>query len=255
VSAVLEALFGADAERVLIVLLLVLARALPLAWVAPWLGWRGTASIVRAAVGIVLAVALTPIALASAPDLPASWPALSLMIVREVLVGIAFAIASSLPILALGWTGDLVDRWRGSNERVGPLGTLHLSAGVVLFVIVGGHRLAIAAFAEALNEAPVGAGASGAELSAFALEAARLVTLALELAVAFAAPAAIAFVIVELAIGLAGRVAPVISSLFGAVPLRAALGVAIALLGLSALLPSLPSLFEGSIDAALELVR
>lgn len=254
-NAILEALFGAPAERVSCVFLLVLARALPLAWTAPWLGWRGTAGVARSAVGIALAISLTPLALGAAPEIPASWGALALMAVREALIGIAFAIVSSLPIIALGWTGDLVDRWRGSNERIGPLGALHLGAAVVLFVIAGGHRLAIAAFADGLSDAPVGEGASAASLSAFALGAARLCTLALELAVAFAAPAAIAFVVVELALGLASRVAPAISTLFGALPLRAALGIAIALLALAALLPRLPPLFEGSIDAALELVR
>ncbi|MCZ7680082.1 MAG: flagellar biosynthetic protein FliR [Sandaracinaceae bacterium] len=75
---------------------------------------------------------------------------------------------------------------------------------MVLFVLVGGHRVALAAFAGTFAAAPVGAGASAADLASFALGAGRLVTASLELAVAFAAPAAIAFVLLELALGVAG---------------------------------------------------
>ncbi|HEY8430476.1 MAG TPA: flagellar biosynthetic protein FliR, partial [Sandaracinaceae bacterium] len=157
---------------------------------------------------------------------------------------------------ALEWAGTLVDRLRTGDAGEGgsPLGALHLMAGVVLFVLVGGHRLALAAFAETLSTAPVGAGASAADLAGFALGAGRIVTAALELALAFAAPAAIAFVLLELALGLASRAGSALRTWTVAMPLRAGLGVAVALIGLAALLPRLPPLLEGSIEAAARLV-
>lgn len=255
-------MLGLDAERALPVFFLLLARTMPLAWLAPWLGWRGTALHVRVAVGLALAIALTPLAVAHAPELAHGWLPLAFMAVREALVGAVFALAASIPLWALGWTGELVDRWRGSPaeasgplDATSPLGALHVMAGVVLFVLLGGHRLALAAFADTLASAPVGAGASAADLAGFALGAGRLVTAALELAVAFAAPAAIAFVLLEIALGLAGRAGPSLRVWFAGMPLRAGLGVAIALLGIAALLPRLPPLFSGSIDAASRIVR
>lgn len=260
----LESLFGVDAARLGAVFLLVLARTAPLAWLAPWLGWRGTAAVARVAVALVLAAALTPLALAAAPSLPSGWLPLALIGIREVMVGAAFAVAASLPLYALGWTGGLIDRWRGSVAEAtavgpegagGPLATLHLSAAVVLFVLLGGHRLALAAFADGLVELPPGAGGDAASLSTFALGAARLVTAALELAVAFAAPAVVAFVLLEAVLGLWGRVAPSLRLWMEGMPLRAGLGVAAALLGLTALLPRLGPAFTRSIEAAAELVR
>jgi type III secretory pathway component EscT len=252
-------LWGAEPERALPVLLLVAARTMPLAAVAPWLGWTGTAATARVTVALVLALALAPLALASAPELPAGWLPLSLMAAREALVGLAFAVATSIPLWALEWAGELIDRWRGSPTdtaaRSGAgLGTLHLAAGVVLFVLVGGHRLAIAALGDTLVDVPVGAGAAPA-LGAFALGAAELVTAALSLAVAFTAPAAIAFVLLEVALAVAGRVGPELHPWVLGMPLRAALGIAMALLGLAAVLPRLPAYLSGSIDAAVELVR
>lgn len=262
-DALVRQWLGEGIDRALPTFVLLSLRALPLAFVAPWLGWKGTATYARASVAIVVALALTPLALSTAPALPASGLALALLGVREVLIGVAFAIASSLPLWALGWTGELVDRWRGSSpdataigpsDAASPLGVLHLTAGVVLFVTLGGHRLALAAFGEGLIDAPVGAGASG-ELRAFALGTGRLVTASLELAVAFAAPAAIAFVLLEIVLGLAARIGPELRLYASALPLRAGLGIAAALVGLSALLPRLSPLFAGSIEAAGELVR
>lgn len=257
-EAACRALFGAGLERVLPVLWLVSARVLPLAAVAPWLGWRGTAATVRVGVALTLALALAPLALSAAPELPAGLLALALLTVREALVGVVFAIVTSIPLWALGWAGELLDRWRGSPTDASAtepaLGTLHLAAGVVLFVAVGGHRLAIAALGQSFVDEPVGSGAA-ATLGPFALGAAELVTGALGLAMAFAAPAAIAFVLLELALAIAGRVGPELRPWVVGMPLRAALGVGLALLGLAAVLPRLPSHVAGSIDAALELVR
>ncbi len=264
-GTLLEAL-GVDVEpdRLAPVFLLVLARTVPLAWLAPWLGWQGTAALVRVSVAVVLAAALTPLALSSAPEVPVSWLPLFVLGVREVLVGAAFAIAASVPLYALGWTGQLVDRWRGSPPDAtvvsplgdsSPLGALHLAASVVLFIALGGHRLALAAFADGLIDAPVGAGADGASLAAFAMGAGRLVTEALELTVAFAAPALLAFLVLELVLGLWGRAAPSLRLWMEGMSLRAALGVAVALLSLGALLPRLGPTFAGSIDAARALVR
>ena len=56
------------------------------------------------------------------------------------------------------------------------------------------------------------------------------------------------------AIALGGRAVRELRVFAIAVPLRAAFGVAIALLALSAALPRLPALYEGSIDAARTLV-
>lgn len=259
----IERLLGADPERTAILYVLVLARTLPLSFLAPWLGWRGTASYVRVATAAVLAAALVPIADASAAALPAPWLGLSLAAIREALVGATFAISVSVPLYAMGWTGDLIDRWRGSPPDstvvdaagTSPLGTLHLAASVVLFVLIGGHRLALAAFAQGLSDLPAGATAEAASLSALGLGSAQIVGSALTLTVAFVAPAAIAFVALEVTLGLWSRAAPAVRVWMEAMPLRAALGVAIALLSLSAVLPRLGPVFSESIETASSVLR
>ncbi|MFK7987332.1 MAG: flagellar biosynthetic protein FliR [Sandaracinaceae bacterium] len=248
-------LFGSDVDlaRLAAVFVLVAARVVPLAWLAPWLGWRGTAASVRVAVAVVLSMALTPLALSVCPPLPAGVLTLSVMSLRELLVGATFAVAVSVPLYALSWTGALVDRWRGSVSPAGPgpLATLHLAAGVVLFVSLGGHRLALAAFAATFSDLPPGSPAD----STVALGVARVLADALVLSVALAAPTALAMVLVDVAMGLWGRIAPGLRAFLVALPLRAALGLAVALVSLSVALPRLAPVFASSIDAASDLVR
>lgn len=260
----IEELAGLDLERAGRVGFLVLARTAPLAFLAPWLGWKGTAAYVRAAVAVVLALAFVPLAMTSAPVLPTGLATLSFLAIREAMVGAAFAVAVSVPLYALGWTGELIDRWRGSPSDAtvigpaggsSPLGTLYLAASVVLFVLLGGHRLALAAFADALVDLPPGGGSDAASLAVFALGSARIVSEALSLMLAFLVPAAVVFIVLEVVLGLFGRVAPAIKVWMDAMPLRAALGIFVALVSLSALLPRLGPVFVRSIETASSLLR
>lgn len=254
-SSLAAALFGSEADlsRLAGVFLLVLARVVPLAWIAPWLGWRGTSSAVRVALAVVLALAWTPLALLHCPAVPAGVLTLSALAVRELLVGATFAVAASAPLYALRWAGAMADRWRGSVAPLGPgpLGALHLGAGVVLFVSLGGHRVALAAFGTTLADLPPGAAAD----PGIALGVARVLADALTLAVSLAVPTALAVVLLELAMGLWGRIAPGLRAFMLALPLRAAVGLAVALISLSVALPRLAPVFAASIDAASDLVR
>src|SRR5262249_6339792 len=132
--------------------------------------------------------------------------ALGALALREALVGAVFAVAASLPLYALDWSGRLVDTWRGATmaevlapptgERSSPLGTLQVMLGVAVFVTLGGHRTALIAFGDALRTVPVGAVAEAHGVGPVALGAARLAADALAFSVSIAAPAAVAIVLV-----------------------------------------------------------
>lgn len=243
---------------------LVAARVAPLTLFAPWLSMRTSPPILRAAVILALTVVLTPLAAESVQTVPVGGLNLALLAVKEALVGAVFAVASALPLHALTWAGRLTDTWRGASmaeivaphtgERSSPLGELYLLMGIAIFVALGGHRLAIAAFAEGLAQVPVGAASVGGAISDVALGATRLSANALAFATALAAPAAAAIILVEVSLGLLARTAPQIPVFFAGMPLRAATGVAAALLGLSILVGELPTAYRDAIDAAAQLL-
>ncbi len=262
----LVAWLGGDAHirAVLAAGFLVAARAAPLTLFAPWLSIRQMPPLLRTALLLGLTIALTPLAMASAPTLPLHPLSLLLLAVREVLVGTLFAVATALPLHALDWAGRLVDTWRGASlaqvlapstgERTSPLGNLYLMFGIVLFVILGGHRVAIAAFADGLGTLPIGHVALATGLPAVTLGAMRLAGNALAFGLAIAAPAAAAIVLVEVSLGLVARAAPQVPVFFAGMPVRAAVGVAAVLLGLSIVVGRLPVAFTDAIGAARHLV-
>lgn len=241
---------------------LVAARVAPLTVFAPWLTLRKTPAVLRATLVLALTLALGPFAFQFADVPPDPPPGLYVLwLVREALVGTVFALASSLPLFALDWSGRLVDTWRGASmaevqapptgERTSPLGDLLLLFGVAWFLGLGGHRVAFEAFAWGLEVAPVGAmtldTAGGAGV---ALAAAELSGAALAFAMALAAPAFAAIVTVEVGLGLVARSAPQIQVFFLGMPLRAAVGLAALLLSLNLLAAQLPGAWFDALGTA-----
>ncbi|MEO0321374.1 MAG: flagellar biosynthetic protein FliR [Myxococcota bacterium] len=245
---------GLEDGRVLSLGALTAARVAPLTVVAPWLMVRDAPALVRSGVILALTVAFAPLAFASAPatlQVP-----FVVALVREGLIGTCFAFATALPFYAFDFAGRLVDTWRGAGlaeviapptgERTSPLGDLQLLAAVALFATLGGHRLALLAFAEGLTIAPVGATPLAGGTASVALGAAALSGAALAFAAAVAAPAAAAIVLVEASLGLVARATPQIPVFFAGMPLRAAAGLLGALLAAAALGDTLaPALAEG----------
>lgn len=256
-QALLTLIGGAEpTARALGVALLVASRIAPSTLLVPWLALRATPPLLRAALLVSLSIAMTPVALATAPPLPPDALSFAMVAAREAAIGAVFAIATALGLHALDQAGRLIDAMRGasqseatlpSGERSSPLGALHGMLGTVLFLVLGGHRLVIAALGEGFLDVPAGATVEPRVLAAFALGAARIVVASLTLAVAFAVPAAVALVATEVALGLVGRAAPAIPVHFAGMPLRAAVGIAVVFLGLAVLVPHLPRLFAQSV--------
>lgn len=239
---------------------LLAARLGPLTVLAPWLALRAAPGPLQAALMLALTIALFPIAAAAPYTPPPNALAYVAATLRETLIGLAFALAAALPLHALEWAGRLVDTWRGAGfadviapftgERTSPLGQLTMFAGVVLFLSLGGHRVALEAFAEGLRLAPIGAPLAAPSMQAFAIETLRLASAALALSVAIAGPAAVTLLALEVGFGLIGRAAPQMPVFFAAMPLRAAAGLAAFWLGLAIALAELPHAFEAAIRAA-----
>lgn len=234
--------------------LLVALRLAPLTVLAPWIALKQSPAVLRAVLLLALTVALTPIAEANAPPLPDTSVAFLLAALREIVVGTTLAIASAIPLLALDQSGRLIDALRGaqgelsgpSGDRSSTLGVFSMLFGTTLFLVLGGHRLVLAALADGIVSSPPGTLALTANLLT---ETARLLVLSIELAVALAAPAAVALFASDVALGLVSRSASNIPMHFLAMPLRTAVGLAAVLLALSLLVPQLAELFRQSVTS------
>lgn len=266
VEDLLALLGGPDrVTRVLAISGLVAARIGPLTVLAPWIALRAAPATVRAALILALTVAFAPLAIETAPAFevtPSHW---GFLLVRELVIGLMFAFAAALPFYALDWAGRVTDIWRGASlsevlapatgERSSPIGQLYMFLGIVLFLSLGGHRFALDVFADSLVLAPIGAETLAGSIGEAALGAARLSAVALTFAAALAAPAAVCIVLVELSLGLIARSAPQVPVFFAGMPLRAATGLAAALVALAVLVDQLPTAFHDGIESARSLLR
>ncbi|MCS6798115.1 MAG: flagellar biosynthetic protein FliR [Myxococcota bacterium] len=250
--------------RALAVGWLVAMRLAPLALLAPWLTPKGAPVVFRTALLLALTVAMYPSAAAAAPEVPTAAVTLVALSGREVVVGLLFAIVTALPFFAFDWAGRLVDTWRGAamseviapptGERTSPVGDLKLLLAVAVFCALGGHVLALGALGRSFVTLPVGGPAAQLDAGAAALGVARLFGDAVALSLSITAPAAVALVAVEIALGLLARAAPQIPVFFAGMPLRAAVGLLAVLLAARALVELVPGAVEAGLRAAIDLV-
>ena len=91
--------------RMVVPLLLVLARVSGFLAALPIFGWRLAPARVKAGLALVLTLVFASVLPVEAHLAESAWPAVGLLVVREVLTGVG-----------LGW------RWRWSSQRCGRRG-------------------------------------------------------------------------------------------------------------------------------------
>ena len=251
VRALLESF---DVERHLVVFLLVSARWIPLVVLAPLFAARAMPASARVGVAFALTLIVFPAAYAASVELPKGSVELTLLVLRELLVGALLGLLVAIPFYALEAAGRLIDTARGAQmaellatptaTSSTPTGAFLLLLGVVLFLAVDGHLMVISAVGESYRSLP-----AGATLPANA--PARLVPLALHLggqlfvvALGIAAPVLVAAVLVALSLGMAARLTPRLPLYFLGLPMKALGGVAILLLSLTVMLWSLGVIYR-----------
>jgi len=238
---------------------LVAARWLPLTVLAPIFAARSMPATARLGLAIALTLLVFPAAQAASGPLPTGSTALALLVAREALVGALLGLVVAIPFYALEAAGRLIDTARGARMaevlaapagvRTSPTGAFMLLMGVVLFLLVDGHLMVISAVGQSYLSLPVGA--------ALPPDApARVVPLALHLgselllvALGIAAPVLATAVLVDLSLGLAGRLAPRLPLYFLGLPIKGLGGIAVLLLSLSVILGSLGGLYRLTLSA------
>jgi flagellar biosynthesis protein FliR len=123
---------------------------------------------------------------------PAQW----LVAARELVIGATIGLLAALPLLAVAMAGRLVDRAEGARSR-GPYGALFGMLAAAVFVGIDGHVALVTAIATSFGEVP----AVVATESGVVASVARLVPIAVALAI----PWLITAVVVEIAAGVAVR--------------------------------------------------
>jgi flagellar biosynthetic protein FliR len=210
---------------------LVLARLSPLFLMAPLFSSKMVPGRVRTVIAVGLAIGLTPVVVGDQKISLDAWTYAGL-IVKELLVGGAFAFALGAMFAAIGVAGtfldyfvglsfgNLVDPVTGTNTTI--ISQLYSLVGVVIFIAIGGEDWVIAGFARTfdivgLTESPsIGTLVAGANEAFVGIFSA---------AVQIAGPIMLAMVLADAAFGVVSRVVPQLNVFGVGFPVKLILGV------------------------------
>ena len=210
---------------------LVLARIGPLFVLAPLFSSKLLPARVRGIVAVALAIGMTPVA-SKGVTLPLGAVDLGGLIVKEMLVGAAFAFAigalfaaistaGTLLDTSIGFSyGSLVDPITGNQSTV--LAQLYSLVGTMVFIVIGGDGWVVRGLARTydlvgLDQAPDLGRLVGAMDATFA----GIMTSALEVA----GPVMLALILTDAAFGVVSRVVPQLNVFAVGFPAKVVVGL------------------------------
>jgi flagellar biosynthesis protein FliR len=220
-------------EQHLLAFALVLARVAPLFLLAPLFSSKSFPPRARTVTAVALAIGISPVATAALGEgvIPSGIWDLGALMVKELLVGMAFAFGIAALFAALSTAGALLDTMIGfmlggildpvTGNQSSVLTQLYAMLGVLIFIAIGGDGWVIAGLARTyeavpLLEAPqIGSLTEGAQVAFSNIFAA---------AIMVSAPVLVALIITDAALGIVSRVVPQINVFAVGFPAKIAVG-------------------------------
>jgi flagellar biosynthetic protein FliR len=248
-------------EEQVIGFFLVLGRVSPLFLLAPLFSSRLLPARARGIVAVALAIGIAPIAGSDLPVPADLWEMAGLML-KEMLVGMAFAFALGALFAALQVAGNLLDTMIGfafgalvdpmTGTNGGVLNQLYALVGVVIFVVINGDAWVVQGLARSyeavpLGEAPaIGSLVEGAQVAFSGIFGA---------AIQVGAPVLLAVVLTDVAFGLVSRVVPQLNVFAVGFPAKVTVGLVLVGASLPFVAGWLGDELQRSVAAALQTLR
>jgi len=213
--------------------LLVLGRIGPLFALAPLFSSRSIPLRAKGICAVGLTVGIAPIALAGR-EIPLELMAYTELMLKEILVGLAFAFALAALFAAVSTAGSFIDTLIGfsygalvdpvTGNQSAVLTQAYILVGIAVLIAIGGDQLMVKGLARsydlvALLEMPSLAGLVSGVQNAFS----QVFLSALELA----APVVLAIVITDAAFGVVSRVVPQLNVFAVGFPAKVTVGLLI----------------------------
>ena len=240
----------AGLEQALAVALLLALRLLPLVLLVPWLAVPRAPIALVPALTVVLVLCLHAPAAASAPALPLAAAPIALLGLRELLLGVVYALPLALPLRAVEWSGVLSGRALAAPGADRALSSLLVTLAAAMFFALGGHRVALRALADELGRVPLGHMTGPSDALALVSGTAQLLGEAFALAVLLALPVIALLLLGELGVALAARGSSARDLGWLLPPLRPALWLAALWVGIALLAQLLPDVLRAALSAA-----
>ncbi|MCC7124551.1 MAG: flagellar biosynthetic protein FliR [Acidobacteria bacterium] len=232
---------------------LLLARPGALIMAAPVMGGQFAPAPVR--IGLAVILSFTMLGVVQVPA-PPPLPALTLILLREVAIGTAIAMALRALIAAAEFGGHLsgaqmmlsygstIDPQGGVRNNI--IASIYSNLAIFTFFMIDGHHALMRALAESYVSMPIGTGGVDGSIVEVVM---RLLGVVFVLGFRLAAPLIVVLLIVEVAAGLLTRATPGLDLMALTTPVRVVVG----LLAVSAVVPLVPGLVQRFVSVAMEL--
>jgi flagellar biosynthesis protein FliR len=237
---------------------LIFVRIITILAMMPIFGSESVPLQIKIALGLILATILSPfIGTNSFPPLQQFSPIMfGLLIIKEVMVGIAVGFIASLLFTAIQFAGRLVDNEMGfgfvelvdpfTSEMVTVWGQLQVIVFTIIFLLFNGHYFLLLAIQRSFELVPLLSAQLPGEKVAFHLVA--LTGSLFEIALKFAAPIYVPLILTEVALGAVARTVPQINIFFVGMPIKIVMGLYTAAL----VLPMLTVLFRTTFEKLIQ---
>lgn len=205
---------------------------------APLFGSSRIPRRVRALLALVLAMSVVPgIRPVMMPD--SLW-GVTAGIAGEMVFGFAMGMIQSFVFIATQWAGEIIGQQMGLNlsEVFDPsfgaqgsvVGELYFMLTLVVFLTIGGHYAMLAGMRDSFDSLPLLSLGMNTPLFDTIIG---LFSTATVLAVRLAAPMLVTMLVVDLSLGLIGKMMPQMNVMAMGLSLRSALGLIVLILGLA----------------------
>jgi len=203
--------------------------------VLPVFGSRALPMRVRAGIAFLVtaffAVILPPTVGAEA----ARWPVAVVLLLREIVCGLALGLAISFVFSAVKQAGTIAGRQMGfalaeivdpaSGQRSDPIGVFFETIFILFFLVAGGHHLLLLAIRRSYDLFPVGAApGAGAMAEGLVRAGSTMLLFALKLV----APLLAGTLVLSVVLAVLARAVPEMNVLLISLPLRVGLGLLLA---------------------------
>jgi flagellar biosynthetic protein FliR len=221
-------------EQDLLAFMLVLGRIAPLFVLAPLFSMPGIPGRVRGITAVALAIGIAPVArhASEGQSLPDDVWLLGGLMIKEVLVGMAFAFIIGALFAAVSAAGSLLDTFIGfslggvldpiTGTQSSLIAQLYGLIGVMVFIAIGGDGWVIQGLAHTYDTVPLATAPQIGSLTAGTQAAFSSIGAA---SIQVCAPVLLALILTDVALGVVSRVVPQLNVFAVGFPLKAAVGL------------------------------
>lgn len=230
---------------ILLPFVLILARVTAFIASGPIVGSPSVPSIIKAGMALWLTFFFAVISWPSAPAGSMNWVGASVLIVQEVVIGLAIGMGARFIFLAIQQGGTMIAQQMGlsdagvidptTGEETDAVSSFMEMSLSVVFLAAGGLQLLVTLLAKTYKAFPLAAAPDMGHLTRGLVAAGSAMLL---MGLKLAAPMIAAFLVLAVVLAIVSRALPEMNILFDSYPLRVALGLFLT----AAMMPAMNSL-------------